>query len=37
VRRLRYWLGVGAQPSDRVALDSAGITQNATLAGTGAG
>jgi small subunit ribosomal protein S16 len=30
--RLRYWLGVGAQPSDRVArfLDSAGITQNAT-------
>jgi small subunit ribosomal protein S16 len=28
--RLRYWLGVGAQPSDRVArfLDSAGITQN---------
>jgi small subunit ribosomal protein S16 len=29
--RLRYWLGVGAQPSDRVArfLDSAGITQNA--------
>jgi small subunit ribosomal protein S16 len=30
--RLRYWLGVGAQPSDRVArfLDSAGMTQNAT-------
>src|SRR5262245_11283025 len=30
--RLRYWLGVGAQPSDRVArfLDNAGITQNAT-------
>jgi small subunit ribosomal protein S16 len=30
--RLRYWLGVGAQPSYRVArfLDSAGITQNAT-------
>jgi small subunit ribosomal protein S16 len=30
--RLRYWLGVGAQPSDRVVrfLDSAGITQNAT-------
>jgi small subunit ribosomal protein S16 len=30
--RLRYWLGVGAQPSDRVArfLDSAGITQSAT-------
>jgi small subunit ribosomal protein S16 len=30
--RLRYWLGVGALPSDRVArfLDSAGITQNAT-------
>ena len=30
--RLRYWLGVGAQPSDRVArfLNSAGITQNAT-------
>ena len=30
--RLRYWLGVGAGPSDRVArfLDSAGITQNAT-------
>jgi small subunit ribosomal protein S16 len=30
--RLRYWLGVGAQPSDRVArfLDSAGITQNST-------
>jgi small subunit ribosomal protein S16 len=30
--RLRYWLGVGAQPSDRVArfLDSAGITQNTT-------
>jgi small subunit ribosomal protein S16 len=30
--RLRYWLGVGAEPSDRVArfLDSAGITQNAT-------
>jgi small subunit ribosomal protein S16 len=30
--RLRYWLGVGAQPSDRVArfLDSAGITENAT-------
>jgi small subunit ribosomal protein S16 len=30
--RLRYWLGVGAQPSDRVArfLDSAGITQDAT-------
>ena len=30
--RLRYWLGVGAQPSDRVArfLDLAGITQNAT-------
>ena len=29
--RLRYWLGVGAQPSDRVArfLDCAGITQNA--------
>jgi small subunit ribosomal protein S16 len=29
--RLRYWLGVGAQPSDRVArfLDSSGITQNA--------
>jgi small subunit ribosomal protein S16 len=28
--RLRYWLGVGAQPSDRVArfLDTAGITQN---------
>jgi small subunit ribosomal protein S16 len=36
--RLRYWLGVGAQPSDRVArfLDSAGITQDATrLRGTG--
>jgi small subunit ribosomal protein S16 len=36
--RLRYWLGVGAQPSDRVArfLDSAGITQKATrLRGTG--
>ena len=33
--RLRYWLGVGAQPSDRVArfLDSAGITQNATAGG----
>jgi small subunit ribosomal protein S16 len=30
--RLRYWLGVGAQPSERVArfLDTAGITQNAT-------
>ena len=30
--RLRYWLGGGAEPSDRVArfLDSAGITQNAT-------
>jgi|SRR5690606_24321580 len=30
--RLRYWLGVGAKPSDRVArfLDAAGITQNAT-------
>jgi small subunit ribosomal protein S16 len=30
--RLRYWLGVGAQPSDRVArfLDTAGIAQNAT-------
>ena len=30
--RLRYWLGVGAEPSDRVArfLDSAGITENAT-------
>lgn len=30
--RLRYWLGVGAEPSDRVArfLDAAGITQNAT-------
>jgi small subunit ribosomal protein S16 len=30
--RVRYWLGVGAQPSDRVArfLDSAGVTQNAT-------
>ena len=27
--RLRYWLGVGAQPSDRVArfLDNAGITR----------
>jgi small subunit ribosomal protein S16 len=36
--RLRYWLRVGAQPSDRVArfLDSAGITQNATrLRGSG--
>ena len=32
VERLRYGVGVGAQPSDRVArfLDSAGITQNAT-------
>jgi small subunit ribosomal protein S16 len=30
--RVRYWLGVGAQPSDRVArfLDTAGVTQNAT-------
>ncbi|MGH6905478.1 MAG: 30S ribosomal protein S16, partial [Geminicoccaceae bacterium] len=30
--RIRYWLGVGAQPSDRVArfLDNAGITKSAT-------
>jgi small subunit ribosomal protein S16 len=30
--RIRYWLGVGAQPSDRVArfLDNAGITESAT-------
>jgi small subunit ribosomal protein S16 len=30
--RIRYWLGVGAQPSDRVVrfLDNAGITQSAT-------
>jgi small subunit ribosomal protein S16 len=30
--RIRYWLGCGASPSDRVArfLDGAGITQNAT-------
>jgi small subunit ribosomal protein S16 len=30
--RLRYWLGVGAKPSDRVArfLDNAGITESAT-------
>ncbi len=36
--RLRFWLGNGAQPSDRVArfLDAAGITQGAThLRGTG--
>jgi small subunit ribosomal protein S16 len=30
--RIRYWLGVGAKPSDRVArfLDNAGITESAT-------
>jgi len=30
--RLRYWLGNGAQPSDRVArfLDAAGLTEGAT-------
>jgi small subunit ribosomal protein S16 len=36
--RVRYWLGTGAKPSDRVArfLDSAGITQNTVrLRGTG--
>lgn len=36
--RVRYWLGNGAQPSDRVArfLDAAGLTQGAThLSGTG--
>jgi small subunit ribosomal protein S16 len=36
--RIRYWLGTGAKPSDRVArfLDSAGITQNTVrLRGTG--
>ena len=36
--RIRYWLGNGAKPSDRVArfLDSAGITENTVrLRGTG--
>jgi small subunit ribosomal protein S16 len=36
--RIRYWLGNGAKPSDRVArfLDGAGITQNTVhLRGTG--
>jgi small subunit ribosomal protein S16 len=36
--RIRYWLGIGAKPSDRVArfLDGAGITQNTVrLRGTG--
>ncbi|MGH7006713.1 MAG: 30S ribosomal protein S16, partial [Alphaproteobacteria bacterium] len=36
--RIRYWLGTGAKPSDRVArfLDKAGITENTVrLRGTG--